>query len=161
MQGTFGHFNVKQMVLLMTSPIRIMVSQFEQLMNDSPDGSVQIEVTGYLSRLALDIIGRVAFDYDFNALTENAEMDLLTIPTLKTPRNTRIAWAYATLFENVAMRITLADGFLPLHRFIPYSHRPRINLARRIIKDIPLEVVRERIQDKDRICREWIRLGLV
>ncbi|CAB4412564.1 unnamed protein product [Rhizophagus irregularis] len=82
MNPVFAHNNIKEMV-----PTFIRVaSTLKELIEDKINkGESEINLTPYISKATLDIIGLVGFNYEFNSLTSSNEL----------------ADAYATLFEKL------------------------------------------------------------
>ncbi|RGB26998.1 cytochrome P450 [Rhizophagus diaphanus] len=101
----FAHNNIKEMV-----PTFIRVaSTLKELIEDKINkGESEINLTPYISKATLDVIGLVGFNYEFNSLTSSNEL----------------ADAYASLFSNTTnpvarFFISVLSSYIPFIRNIP------------------------------------------
>ncbi|POG72751.1 cytochrome P450 [Rhizophagus irregularis DAOM 181602=DAOM 197198] len=129
MNPAFIHNNIKEMV-----PTFIRVAfTLKSLIEDKVNlGESEINLTSYLSKATLDVIGLVGFNYDFNSLTSSNEL----------------AEAYESLTNapNSALRIGINyfSSFIPSIREIPIDINKQFKNGCAVIDRVSKKLVEEK-----------------
>ncbi|CAB5185160.1 unnamed protein product [Rhizophagus irregularis] len=104
MTPAFTHSNIKEMV---PTFIRVTSNLKDLIEKEINQGNSNINLTPYISKTTLDIIGLVGFNYEFNSLTS---------PNV-------LAEAYASIFNNqlntLQAAVILLANYIPFLRDIP------------------------------------------
>ncbi|RIA97843.1 cytochrome P450 [Glomus cerebriforme] len=127
MNPAFTHNNVKEMVPTFTRVAHTLKDLIEDKINQ---GETNINLTPYLSKATLDVIGSVGFSYEFNSLTSPNEL----------------AEAYDSLMNAPNSNTRLVIGFLS--NYIPF------------IRKIPIDInikFKEGIATIDRVSKKLIK----
>ncbi|CAB5185166.1 unnamed protein product [Rhizophagus irregularis] len=110
MNPAFSHNNVKEMI-----PTFIRVAfTLKDLIEDKVNlGESEINLTPYISKATLDVIGLVGFNYEFNSLTSSNEL----------------AEAYDSLLNgpNPMLRVAIIKETLRIHSPAPFTTRTNLN----------------------------------
>ncbi|GET00307.1 cytochrome P450 [Rhizophagus clarus] len=137
MNPAFTYNNIKEMVptfIRVTTTLKGLIEKEVNL------GKSNINLTPYLSKTTLDVIGLVGFNYEFNSLTSSNEL----------------ATAYDSLFNQPATKLRIAmsllSRYVPLIRQIPIDINKKfrdsylLSLLININKTLPDE---EKIDDEE------------
>ncbi|GBB94360.1 hypothetical protein RclHR1_02340017 [Rhizophagus clarus] len=126
MNPAFTHSNIKDMV---PSFIRV-TSTLKGLIEDEINrGKPSINLTPYVSKTTLDIIGLVGFNYEFKSLTSPNELAAAYDSILNNPSSTlRIA-------------ITLLSNHIPLVRKVPIKMNKKFQHACEVISRVSKKLV--------------------
>ncbi|PKK69239.1 cytochrome P450 [Rhizophagus irregularis] len=132
MNPAFTHNNIKEMV---PTFIRVAFTLKELLEDKLNQGESNINLTPYISKATLDVIGLVGFNYEFNSLTTSNEL----------------AEAYNFLFNgpNPALRfvISILSNYIPFFRDIPISMNKNFKNACAIIGRVSKKLMEEKYNE--------------
>ncbi|GBC26962.2 cytochrome P450 [Rhizophagus irregularis DAOM 181602=DAOM 197198] len=128
----FTYSNVKEMVPSFVRIGSTLKGLIEEKLNS---GETNINLTPYISKATLDVIGLVGFNYEFNSLTSQNEL----------------AIAYDSIFNNpvTTLRIVLnlLSNYVPSVREIPLEANKRFKNACATIDRVSKRLVEERYNE--------------
>ncbi|PKC01432.1 cytochrome P450 [Rhizophagus irregularis] len=128
----FTYSNVKEMVPSFVRIGSTLKGLIEEKLNS---GETNINLTPYISKATLDVIGLVGFNYEFNSLTSQNEL----------------AIAYDSIFNNpvTTLRIVLnlLSNYVPSVREIPIEANKRFKNACATIDRVSKRLVEERYNE--------------
>ncbi|PKY16233.1 cytochrome P450 [Rhizophagus irregularis] len=132
MNPAFTHNNIKEMV---PTFIRV-VSTLKELIEDKIKEDSNINLTPYISKTTLDVIGSVGFNYEFNSLTSSNDL----------------ADAYASLFNNktnpvLRIFVSILSSYIPLVRKIPIDENRKFNNACSVIHRVSKKLMEEKYNE--------------
>ncbi|RGB41468.1 cytochrome P450 [Rhizophagus diaphanus] len=129
MNPAFIHNNIKEMVPAFSRVAFTLKSLIEDKVNL---GESEINLTPYLSKATLDVIGLVGFNYDFNTLTSSNEL----------------AGAYESLMNapNTALRIGISyfSSFIPSIRELPIDINKKFKNGCAVVDRVSKKLVEEK-----------------
>ncbi|GET00438.1 cytochrome P450 [Rhizophagus clarus] len=130
MNPAFAHNNVKEMV---PTFIRVASTLIGLIEDKVSSGESNINLTPYISKATLDVIGLVGFNYEFNSLTSSNEL----------------ADAYASLFNNnsnpiLRLFISVLAGYIPFIRKIPIDVNKKFRNACTVINRVSKKLMEEK-----------------
>ncbi|GBB88722.1 hypothetical protein RclHR1_01530010 [Rhizophagus clarus] len=134
MNPAFTHNNIKEMV-----PTFIRVAfTLKGLIEDKVNlGESEINLTPYISKATLDVIGLVGFNYEFNSLTSSNEL----------------AEAYDSLLNGpkpiLRFVISMLSNYIPFVRKIPIDMNKRFNNACEVIERVSKRLIREKYKEAE------------
>ncbi|CAB5185162.1 unnamed protein product [Rhizophagus irregularis] len=128
----FTYSNIKEMV---PSCVRV-ASTLKDLIEDKINsGETNINLTPYISKATLDVIGLVGFNYEFNSLTSPNEL----------------AVAYDSIFNSpvtpLRIALNIISNYIPLVREIPLEPNKRFKNACEVSSRVSKRLVEERYNE--------------
>ncbi|KAJ6543111.1 cytochrome P450 [Mycena capillaripes] len=96
------------------------------------DGTARIEVMSWLRRMTLDVIGQAGFNYQFNALEQNARPNEL---------NTAFTKLFHSPQANSYATFRLAQGILPILKLVPGPGWSVLLAARRAMNSVGSQIL--------------------
>ncbi|CAI2170100.1 576_t:CDS:2 [Funneliformis geosporum] len=127
MNPAFTHFKIKNMVPTFSNVALKLISLLEDKLDK---GESKINLSPYISKATLDVIGLVGFNYEFNSLTSQSEL----------AEAYEIFSTDLTLLGNIAV-------YLPLIRKIPIEINKKFNNASRVIERESSKLMEEKYKD--------------
>ncbi|GBB94344.1 hypothetical protein RclHR1_02340001 [Rhizophagus clarus] len=128
----FTHNNVKEMV---PSIVRVASTLKGSIEDEINSGETNINFTPYISKAALDIIGLVGFNYEFNSLTSPSEL----------------AIAYDSIFNSpvtpLRIALNLLSNYVPWIRKLPLEANIRFKNACAVTDRVSKRLVEERFKE--------------
>ncbi|CAB4433526.1 unnamed protein product [Rhizophagus irregularis] len=134
MNPAFSHNNVKEMI-----PTFIRVAfTLKDLIEDKVNlGESEINLTPYISKATLDVIGLVGFNYEFNSLTSSNEL----------------AEAYDSLLNGsypmLRVAISMLSNYIPFIRKIPTDINKRFANACEVIERVSKRLIKEKYNEDE------------
>ncbi|GBC02750.1 hypothetical protein RclHR1_00480007 [Rhizophagus clarus] len=132
MNPAFAHNNVKEMVPTFIRVASTLIGLIEDKVNS---GESNINLTPYISKATLDVIGLAGFNYEFNSLTSSNEL----------------AEAYNALFNspNPTLRFisTVLANYIPFFREIPIKMNRDFKNACAIINRVSKKLMEEKYNE--------------
>ncbi|CAB5322819.1 unnamed protein product [Rhizophagus irregularis] len=132
MNPAFTYSNVKEMA---PAFVRITLILKGLIENEVKLGKSNINLSSYLSKTTLDMIGIVGFSYEFNSLTSSNEL----------------AAAYESVFNlpasNLRIAISLLANYVPLVRQIPVDINKKFKNACAIIERVSKKLIEEKYNE--------------
>ncbi|PKK77878.1 cytochrome P450 [Rhizophagus irregularis] len=128
----FTYSNIKEMV---PSCVRV-ASTLKDLIEDKINsGETNINLTPYISKATLDVIGLVGFNYEFNSLTSPNEL----------------AVAYDSIFNSpvtpLRIALNIISNYIPFVREIPLEPNKRFKNACEVSSRVSKRLVEERYNE--------------
>ncbi|GBB83832.1 hypothetical protein RclHR1_01050006 [Rhizophagus clarus] len=133
MNPAFTYANIKRMVPTFTKVSFTLKDLIEDKINS---GESNIGLVPYISKVTLDIIGLVGFNYEFNCLTSQNEL----------------ADAYSTLMSSpsiLGLLIGRLSNYLPFIRSIPIEANIKFNHARAIVSRESKELIAKKSKESE------------
>ncbi|GET00295.1 cytochrome P450 [Rhizophagus clarus] len=129
MNPAFTHNNIKEMIPIfihVTSTLKGLIE------NEINQGKSNINLTPYISKTTLDIIGLVGFNYEFNSLTSSNEL----------------ATAYESAFNTppsaLRIAVTMSSNYFPFIRDIPLDMNKKFKDTCAVIERVSKKLVEKK-----------------
>ncbi|PKK77874.1 cytochrome P450 [Rhizophagus irregularis] len=134
MNPAFSHSNIKEMV---PTFIRVTSTLKGLIKNEINQGNSNINLTPYISKTTLDIIGSVGFSYEFNSLTSSNE----------------IAEAYDSVFNaplnTLRVAVILLANYIPFIKDILIGTNVEFKNACAVISRVSKKLVEEKYKEAE------------
>ncbi|EXX65298.1 Dit2p [Rhizophagus irregularis DAOM 197198w] len=134
MNPAFTHSNIKEMV---PTFIRIASTLKGLIEKEINQGNSNINLTPFISKTTLDIIGLVGFSYEFNSLTSSNELAEAYDSALNGPRST---------FQT---GVIMLSNYVPFIRDIPVGNNLKFKNACAVISRISKKLVEEKYKEAE------------
>ncbi|PKY39667.1 cytochrome P450 [Rhizophagus irregularis] len=134
MNPAFSHSNIKEMV---PTFIRVTSTLKGLIKNEINQGNSNINLTPYISKTTLDIIGSVGFSYEFNSLTSSNELAEAYDSVFNAPLNT------------LRVAVILLANYIPFIKDILIGTNVEFKNACAVISRVSKKLVEEKYKEAE------------